>query len=145
MAEGGISDEEWLKRLSSIYTDANLAGVAKELAEARKAGLVKRVADIHARDVCERGVCGGPLSILRRTKRRSPAHARKWHTSRRHPVDDEGSAGGNHLANRQIATQKMVVPLRRFWRILASTFDKPRPGGQFRAANISHPPSWPTI
>ncbi|PAW66601.1 MAG: hypothetical protein B9S30_08010 [Verrucomicrobiia bacterium Tous-C5FEB] len=49
MAEGGISDEELLKRLSAIYTEAYAAGVAGELAEARKAGLVERVEEIHAR------------------------------------------------------------------------------------------------
>jgi len=49
MPEGGISDEELLKRMSAIYTEALVAGVAGELAEARKAGLEKRVAEIHAR------------------------------------------------------------------------------------------------
>ena len=49
MAERGISDEELLKRLSAIYTEAFVAGVAGELAEARKAGLEQRVAEIHAR------------------------------------------------------------------------------------------------
>jgi putative transposase len=48
MAEGGISDEELLKRLAAIYTEAFVAGVAGELAEARKAGLVRRVEEIHA-------------------------------------------------------------------------------------------------
>ena len=45
----GISDDELLKRLSAIYTEAFVAGVAGELAEARKAGLESRVAEIHAR------------------------------------------------------------------------------------------------
>jgi len=49
MPEDGISDEELLKRLSAIYTEALVAGVAGELAEARKAGLEHRVAEIHAR------------------------------------------------------------------------------------------------
>jgi len=49
MPEGGISDEELLKRLSAIYTEAYVDGVAKELAEAYKAGLEERVAEIHAR------------------------------------------------------------------------------------------------
>jgi REP element-mobilizing transposase RayT len=48
MAQGGISDEELLKRLSGIYTEAFVAGVAGELAEARKAGLDQRVEEIHA-------------------------------------------------------------------------------------------------
>ena len=37
MADGGLSDEELLKRLSAIYNEAFLAGVAKELADARAA------------------------------------------------------------------------------------------------------------
>lgn len=49
MPEGGISDEKFLKQLSGIYTEAVLAGAVGELAEARKAGLEARVADIHAR------------------------------------------------------------------------------------------------
>jgi putative transposase len=36
MAEGGISDEELLKRLSAIYGEAFVAGVAQELVDARK-------------------------------------------------------------------------------------------------------------
>ena len=35
MAEGGLSDQELLKRLSAIYSQAFVAGVAKELADAR--------------------------------------------------------------------------------------------------------------
>ncbi len=35
MAEAGLSDEELLKRLSAIYSEAFVAGVAKELADAR--------------------------------------------------------------------------------------------------------------
>jgi len=49
MVAGGLSDEELLKRLSAIYPEAFVAGVAGELAEARKAGLVSRVEEIHAR------------------------------------------------------------------------------------------------
>jgi len=49
MPEGGISDEELLKRLSAIQTEAAVAVVAKELAEARTEGLEKRVEEIHAR------------------------------------------------------------------------------------------------
>ena len=37
MPEGGVSDEELLKRLSAMYTEAAVAVVAQELAEARKA------------------------------------------------------------------------------------------------------------
>ncbi len=37
MAEGGISDEELLERLSAICGEAFVAGVAQELADARKA------------------------------------------------------------------------------------------------------------
>jgi len=35
MAEGGLSDEGLLTRLSAIYNEAFVAGVAKELADAR--------------------------------------------------------------------------------------------------------------
>jgi REP element-mobilizing transposase RayT len=49
MPEGGISDEELLKRLSAVQTEAVVAVVAKELAEARTAGHEKRVEEIHAR------------------------------------------------------------------------------------------------
>ena len=37
MAEGGISDEEMLKRLTALYGEAFVAGVAKELEDARTA------------------------------------------------------------------------------------------------------------
>jgi len=47
--EGRISDEELLKRLSVIYTEALVVGAAGELAEARKTGLEQRVAEIHGR------------------------------------------------------------------------------------------------
>jgi REP element-mobilizing transposase RayT len=49
MPEGGISDEELLKRLSATSTEAFVAVVAKELMEARAAGNAGRVAEIHAR------------------------------------------------------------------------------------------------
>ena len=55
MAEGGIPDEELLKRLSAIYGEAFVAGVAQELAEARAAGyksprgMDEAVAAIHRR------------------------------------------------------------------------------------------------
>lgn len=49
MPEGGISDEELLRRLRAIYSEAEVAVVAKELAEARTAGNEKRAAEIHAR------------------------------------------------------------------------------------------------
>jgi putative transposase len=49
MPEGGISDELLLKRLSAIQTEAFVAGVAKEIAEARKAGREELVAEIHGR------------------------------------------------------------------------------------------------
>ena len=49
MAEGGISDGELLKRLSAIYTEAFVAGVAQEIAEARAAGREEWVAEIHGR------------------------------------------------------------------------------------------------
>ena len=49
MPQGGISDEELLKRLRAIYTEALVAEVAKELAEARAVGNLKRVEGIHTR------------------------------------------------------------------------------------------------
>jgi hypothetical protein len=49
MADGGLSDEELLKRLSAIYSEAFVAEVAKELAEAREQEMDLRVAEIHAR------------------------------------------------------------------------------------------------
>jgi len=55
MAEGGLSDEELLKRLSAIYGEAFVAGVAKELVDARTAdytsesGMDEAVAAIHQR------------------------------------------------------------------------------------------------
>jgi len=55
MAEGGISDEVLLKRLSAIYGEDFVAGVAQELADARKAvytsdgGMGEAVAAIHKR------------------------------------------------------------------------------------------------
>jgi putative transposase len=55
MADGGLSDEELLKRLSAIYGEAFVAGVAKELEDARSAvytsasGMDEAVAAIHKR------------------------------------------------------------------------------------------------
>ena len=55
MAEGGLSDEALLQRLSALYSEAFVAGVTAELAEARKSAVASgcggdtRVAEIHAR------------------------------------------------------------------------------------------------
>ena len=55
MAEGGLSDEVLLKRLSAIYGEAFVAGVVKELADARSAlyvnenGLEEAAKAIHKR------------------------------------------------------------------------------------------------
>jgi REP element-mobilizing transposase RayT len=49
MPEGGVSDEELMKRLSSTNTEAFVAVVAKELADARAAGLEELVEEIRAR------------------------------------------------------------------------------------------------
>ena len=55
MADSGLSDQELLKRLSAIYSEAFVAGVAKELADARTAvyveesGLEEALAAIHKR------------------------------------------------------------------------------------------------
>jgi hypothetical protein len=48
---GGFSDEGLLARLRAIYNEAEVAVVAGELAEARRSGAAKRVAEIHARYV----------------------------------------------------------------------------------------------
>jgi REP element-mobilizing transposase RayT len=49
MPEGGISDEELLKRLAAIYTEAFVTTVAKELKEARKTENQRLVEEIHGR------------------------------------------------------------------------------------------------
>jgi REP element-mobilizing transposase RayT len=49
MPEGGISDEELLKRLRATSTEMAVALVAKELVEARKAENQSHVEEIHAR------------------------------------------------------------------------------------------------
>ena len=55
MADDGLSDEVLLKRLSAIYSEAFVAGVAKELADARtvvdakESGLDEALAAIHKR------------------------------------------------------------------------------------------------
>jgi len=56
MADGGLSDEELLGRLGGLYSEVMVAGVAAELAEARKSSMGAdevaggdRVAAIHAR------------------------------------------------------------------------------------------------
>jgi REP element-mobilizing transposase RayT len=55
MAEGGVSDEELLMRLSAIYGEDFVAGVAQELADARagnytsESGMDEAVAAIHKR------------------------------------------------------------------------------------------------
>ena len=47
--EGGFTDAGLLERLRAIYTEAVVADVAKELAEARTSGVARRVAEIHGR------------------------------------------------------------------------------------------------
>ena len=49
MPEGGISDEELLKRLGAVYSDAFVAEVGGELKDARKAGRDALAREIHAR------------------------------------------------------------------------------------------------
>ena len=49
MPEGGISDEELLKRLGATNSELFVAEIAKELAEARKEVADARVAEIHER------------------------------------------------------------------------------------------------
>ena len=84
MADGGLSDAELLKRLGGLYSEVVVAGVAAELAEARKLSIGEidgaadaRVAAIHARytyrqqGVCERGVCTGERASQRQAQGRS--------------------------------------------------------------------------
>jgi putative transposase len=49
MPEGGISDEELMKRLGAVYSEAFVAEVSKELGEARKAGRDALAREIHGR------------------------------------------------------------------------------------------------
>jgi REP element-mobilizing transposase RayT len=49
LAEGGLSDEVLLQRLSALYSEAFVAGVAAELVEARKSGAEDGAGEIHAR------------------------------------------------------------------------------------------------
>ena len=49
MSAAGISDGELLKRLSSINSEAFVAGVAKELEEARTQERADWAGEIHAR------------------------------------------------------------------------------------------------
>lgn len=49
MPQGGITDEELLKRLSAIQGGALVAEVAKELADARKSGRLKLAEEIRSR------------------------------------------------------------------------------------------------
>ena len=49
MPEGGISDEELLKRLGGLYSEAIVKEVAGQLQEAREKGLTEWTAEIHAR------------------------------------------------------------------------------------------------
>ena len=49
MPEGGISDEEFLRRLSALYGEAFVAAVAKELADARAAGREELAEEIRRR------------------------------------------------------------------------------------------------
>mgnify|MGYP002129414068 CR=1 FL=1 len=49
LGESGLSDEALLKRLSALYSEAFVAVVTKELADAREFGMEKTVSDIHER------------------------------------------------------------------------------------------------
>ncbi len=49
MPEGGISDEELMKRLAAVYSDAFVAEVREALDEARKAGKAELAEEIHRR------------------------------------------------------------------------------------------------
>jgi REP element-mobilizing transposase RayT len=49
MPEGGFTDAGLLERLGAMYNEAEVAEVAGELAEARRHGTARRVAEIHAR------------------------------------------------------------------------------------------------
>ena len=49
MPEDGFSDAELLQRLSALYNEAVVAGVATELADARESGMDRKVLEIHGR------------------------------------------------------------------------------------------------
>jgi putative transposase len=49
LPERGFSDSELLERLTALYTPAVVAGVAKDLAEAREMGYQSQVEEIHGR------------------------------------------------------------------------------------------------
>ena len=49
MPEGGIADEELLKRLSAVWSEGAVAAVEQELLSAREEGDAELVAEIHAR------------------------------------------------------------------------------------------------
>jgi REP element-mobilizing transposase RayT len=49
MSQGGLTDEELLKRLRAIYSDGVVDQVAKELNDAREKGLTTYVEQIHQR------------------------------------------------------------------------------------------------
>jgi putative transposase len=49
LPDDGLSDLELLKRLSALYNEGVVAGVAKELAEAHELGYLHQVAEIHRR------------------------------------------------------------------------------------------------
>ncbi|MEY3896832.1 MAG: hypothetical protein RLZZ214_2352, partial [Verrucomicrobiota bacterium] len=46
---GGLSDAELLRRLSALYNEAVVAGVAKELSDARESGADRTALEIHGR------------------------------------------------------------------------------------------------
>jgi putative transposase len=51
MAEGGLSDEALLQRLSGLYSEAFVAGVASELENARKSAVDGGEADTHVAEI----------------------------------------------------------------------------------------------
>jgi hypothetical protein len=75
MPEGGLADDELLRRLSAIYAEAVVAVVATELSEAREAGNDAWAEGIHARYVYRmRSVVSGQsprinINVIQRASR----------------------------------------------------------------------------
>ena len=97
MPEGGFTDEGLLARLRAIYNEAEVAEVAKELAEARKSGVVRRVEEIHGRYVYRMHDLSEFMKTLmqRFTKWFNRVHARTgnlWEDAFKSVIVEEGVA-----------------------------------------------------
>jgi REP element-mobilizing transposase RayT len=103
MAEGGISDEVLLKRLSAIYSEAFVAGVAQELADARTVtyandtGLDEALTAIHRRFIYRMHNLGEFMKGLlqRYTQWHNRAHSRAgrlWEDRFKSVIVEDGMA-----------------------------------------------------